>query len=376
VGNPTKAVAAVSNDYQALGKYWPTDPAKTADSFYPMEMIGMNGADGYANHFDDSQSQALIGLHNSKQKLFQSDTPAADFYLHLWQPRRFSMPLASGTAGRPAQIGLPAYATNSGAVQTTTGGLTFGNLAGVITDIYQDPFSTMTGALNVMIAPAEPVAASYFVCAVPASAPAAGAGTGTAGVGIPMTAGAGGGTATGTGGAGGAVTITAGAGGTATGAGTGGAGGTINLVPGAGGGTTGGTAGVSGEVQFNGSSDGIETAGWLQAQGAAPTAGSFTVFLATRAYRVKSFKASFATASTSGTVTTTKDTGTAAPGAGTALLTGTVSLAGTANTVVSGTLVATDATLKLAAGDRLALTLAGTLTNLAGAFVQIGLTPI
>jgi hypothetical protein len=71
-----------------------------------------------------------------------------------------------------------------------------------------------------------------------------------------------------------------------------------------------------------------------------------------------------------------KDTGTNTPGAGTALLTGTMSTAGSANTLVTGTLIATAATLQLAAGDRLSLTLGGTQTGLAGTIVQVGLVPI
>lgn len=114
---------------------------------------------------------------------------------------------------------------------------------------------------------------------------------------------------------------------------------------------------------------------WQQAQGAAPSAGSFSIFLATRACVVKGVKLSFSTASSSGTVTVTKDTGTTAPGGGTAILTGTMSSAGTANTVVSGTLVTTQATVTLAAGDRLAVTLAGTQTGLAGAIVTVELEP-
>lgn len=209
--------------------------------------------------------------------------------------------------------------------------------------------------------------------------------TGTSGAGgnannVPVTAGAGGNTAS-TGsdnaGNGGSVTITAGNGGNATaGTGNGGSGGNVNLVPGTGGTTTGGTAGAAGEVQFNGSSVGIENALWLQLAASAPSAGSQTIFLAARAYRVKAISVVFSTASTSGTAQVNKDTSTNAPGAGTALMTGTVSLAGTANTVVNGTLVATAATLQLAAGDRLSVTFGGTLTSLAGCTIVVALVPI
>lgn len=73
----------------------------------------------------------------------------------------------------------------------------------------------------------------------------------------------------------------------------------------------------------------------------------------------------------------TKDTGTAAPGAGTDLLTNNAnagfSLKGTANTVQVGTLVATQASKRLAAGDRLSVDFAGTLTTLAGVVVTVRL---
>jgi len=98
-----------------------------------------------------------------------------------------------------------------------------------------------------------------------------------------------------------------------------------------------------------------------------------TIFIANRAMRLKAVSRIFSTASTSGTVTVTKDTGTAAPGAGTALLTGTLALSGTANTVVNGTLISTTSSLQLAAGDRIAIVIAGTMTNLAGGILTLSL---
>lgn len=75
----------------------------------------------------------------------------------------------------------------------------------------------------------------------------------------------------------------------------------------------------------------------------------------------------------------TKDTGTNAPGAGTDLLTNNSNagfdLKGTANTVQNGTLTSTAASKRLAAGNRLAVDFAGTLTALAGVVVTVTLTP-
>lgn len=76
----------------------------------------------------------------------------------------------------------------------------------------------------------------------------------------------------------------------------------------------------------------------------------------------------------------TKDTSTNAPGAGTDLLTNNTNAGfdckGTANTLQTGTLTATAATLRLAAGDRLSVDFAGTLTDLAGVVVVVTMQPI
>lgn len=109
---------------------------------------------------------------------------------------------------------------------------------------------------------------------------------------------------------------------------------------------------------------------------AAAAAVDQSFFIASRAYKVIDVRAVFGTASTSGTLQIKKCTGTTAPGSGTDILTGTISLAGTANTALSGTLTATAADLLLAAGDRLALDFGGTVTNLVGLVVQITLVPV
>jgi hypothetical protein len=76
------------------------------------------------------------------------------------------------------------------------------------------------------------------------------------------------------------------------------------------------------------------------------------------------------TGSTSGTLTVTVDTGTTAPGAGTAQLTGTISLAAATQQVVqNGTLIATPTVA--GPGDRIGILIAGTMTSLAGGGVTI-----
>lgn len=95
-----------------------------------------------------------------------------------------------------------------------------------------------------------------------------------------------------------------------------------------------------------------------------PAASSASGLLPLGTYQILGVSVVFSTASTSGTLQLEKATGTQAPGAGTALLTGTVSLSGTANTVVNGTVVTNPNTLTINAGDRLNVIIAGTVTNL------------
>lgn len=104
--------------------------------------------------------------------------------------------------------------------------------------------------------------------------------------------------------------------------------------------------------------------------------GTTPFFIADQAYTVVGVNYVNKTAGTgTGTVMLTKDTGTTAPGAGTALLTATIAVTAVANTVTPGTLVATAASLTLAAGDRLSVLFAGTLTTLAGVVFTVTLQP-
>lgn len=101
-------------------------------------------------------------------------------------------------------------------------------------------------------------------------------------------------------------------------------------------------------------------------------------FVADRAYTVVAIKEVHSVAGTDGSAVSlqvVKDTATDAPGAGTDLLSAGFDMKGTANTVQSGALAASAATLKLAAGDRLAVDFAGTLTTLAGVVVTVYLEP-
>ncbi len=88
-------------------------------------------------------------------------------------------------------------------------------------------------------------------------------------------------------------------------------------------------------------------------------------------YQVAGVTVNFGTASTSGTLQVEVATGTQAPGSGTNQLTGTISLSGTANTPVNGTLIGSPTTI--AAGNRVNLIFAGTVTGLANTVVTVAL---
>lgn len=105
--------------------------------------------------------------------------------------------------------------------------------------------------------------------------------------------------------------------------------------------------------------------------------GTTPFFIADQTYAVSAitFVAKTAGSVAGAVCSVTKDSGTTAPGAGVALQTGTFDAHATANTVQSATLMATTANLTMAAGDRLSVLFAGTLTTLAGVVVTVTLIP-
>jgi hypothetical protein len=104
-----------------------------------------------------------------------------------------------------------------------------------------------------------------------------------------------------------------------------------------------------------------------------PSASAATGALPLGQYSLVSVSVRFSTASTSGTLQIERTPSATAVGSGTNLLSGTVSLAGTANTVVNGFPSASlaFASQVLTPGDSLSLIFAGTLTNLANAIVTV-----
>jgi hypothetical protein len=105
---------------------------------------------------------------------------------------------------------------------------------------------------------------------------------------------------------------------------------------------------------------------------AASYAVSHTIFVndnVSGTYKIAAVSVSFGTASTSGTLQVEVATGTQAIAAGTNNLTGTISLSGTANTTVNGTVIGSPTTI--AAGNRINLIFGGTVTNLANATITV-----
>lgn len=103
---------------------------------------------------------------------------------------------------------------------------------------------------------------------------------------------------------------------------------------------------------------------------------SSALFIADEAYQITAIKGSWGVASVSMNFNIEKLTGTTAPGSGAALLQAAIDTSLTANTVNTGTLTATTADLQLAAGDRVGIKIAGTITALVGMVLTITLKRI
>lgn len=107
---------------------------------------------------------------------------------------------------------------------------------------------------------------------------------------------------------------------------------------------------------------------------AAATSGNYGVFYtAPYGVEVVSVKARWSAASSAGTVDVKKVPSGTAAGSGTSVLSAAIDTSGTADTNVAGTLSATAADTKLAAGDSLAIVSGGTLTSLTNLVVTVEL---
>lgn len=113
---------------------------------------------------------------------------------------------------------------------------------------------------------------------------------------------------------------------------------------------------------------------YQQAQTAIPVAGSIIAYVAPYPVELVGAQLIWGVASASGTIQLTHDTGTAAPGAGTALLGSVIPTSTTANTVFtvpkSQAFAASNSSLQLAKGDRISITFAGTFTSQANLVVM------
>lgn len=95
------------------------------------------------------------------------------------------------------------------------------------------------------------------------------------------------------------------------------------------------------------------------------------IMVANYSYVVDSVKAKFVTASDSGTVDIKICDDAEAISAGTSVLSSTMSIAGTANNNVTGSLSATQADRKIKKGQSIAIDFGGTVTNIAGLVVTL-----
>lgn len=109
---------------------------------------------------------------------------------------------------------------------------------------------------------------------------------------------------------------------------------------------------------------------------AAASAVDGNIFVADKRYRVVSIEAAWDTVSTSGYVQITKCASTTVASVGTALMSAGFNTSTAVNTVNTGTLVATEASLQVEDGDRLCLYQTGTITGLVGMAITIVLLPL
>ena len=97
------------------------------------------------------------------------------------------------------------------------------------------------------------------------------------------------------------------------------------------------------------------------------------VFVADAAYELDTVELSYTVASTSGTFDLKKSTTVQAPAAGGTMLTSTIDMSQTANTVYAGTKHGTEGNRRLADGNKLSVCFTGTMTSLAGGVATIRL---
>lgn len=266
-------------------------------------------------------------------------TPAAGSFTSISSTTGTTGPVvAPSITGNDASLGIAGQAAAQGGAVAVVGGTsaTTGNAGGA---------STVTGGTP----GATGVGGAVTITSGPGGSTSGAAGAVNIAVGTATSAN------------GGAVNITAGAA-----AGGTNAGGDVNLAAGAAAST-----GIPGLVKFNGN------ASLICATATPATAVDAVFFVATRPMIVTSVSQVHSVAAGgASTLQVTKDSTTAAPGAGTDLLSAAFNLNATANTVQVGALVTTVATVTMAAGDRLAFDFADAIQSSAGVVITACMAPL
>lgn len=298
---------------------------------------------------------------------------------------------ADAINGGDASLGINGLAAAQGGAIVVTGGTssTAGNVGGAVSVVGGTPGATSAGgAVSITGGIGGATSGAGGKASVVGGAATA---SNSAGGAAELIGGAGSGSS-----AGGAITITSGAAGAtgvagavnvAVGAATAGNGSAVTISGGngAGGTASGGdvdlvpgdavSTGIPGMVKINGDANLICASFVMYG---APAAATDTVFfIATRPLIVTSVSALHAVAAGGvSTLQVTKDTGTAAPGAGTDLLTAAIDLNATANTIQSGSITTVVADKTLAAGNRLAVDFANAIQSTSGVTVTACMAPL
>lgn len=154
MANPTSIVPITKTPYGLDDKFYLPYPTNTTTTFVPGELVGLDPATGYGDHFDNTKKMVFWGLFAGPRLVITSGLDPSPILLPVTRPRYFSFPLQTGTLTRANVMGQTAYAYDSGYVVTTI--TTYGNVVGQVVDVLTSNPEDLTGASNVVIQPAYP----------------------------------------------------------------------------------------------------------------------------------------------------------------------------------------------------------------------------
>lgn len=155
MANPNSIVAVTQLPYGLDDKFYLPYPTNTTTTFVPGELVGMDPATGYGDHFDDTKKMLFWGVFAGPTLVLTSGRDPAPILLPCRRPRYFSYPLASsGTLARSAVAGQVAYAYDSGTV--TLSKTTYGNVVGQVVDVLTANPEDLTAINSVVLSPAYP----------------------------------------------------------------------------------------------------------------------------------------------------------------------------------------------------------------------------